>query len=124
MNLRTMLDFAVARYPNHVALVQEKKTYTYLKLKDEAEKIAASLQHIGIRKKDRIIIMLKNRIENITTFWALQMLGAVYTPINHRFSIKETEYCVNDANAKAIIFEPSSSNSVLKASFAEKPILI
>jgi hypothetical protein len=57
-------------------------------------------------------------------YWALQKLGAIYTPLNHRLSIKEVEYCVNDAEAKAIVYESSSQNAVLGANFTEKPMLI
>jgi 2-furoate---CoA ligase len=38
MNLGTMLDFAVERYPNHIALVQDQKSYTYVQLQKEVEK--------------------------------------------------------------------------------------
>lgn len=124
MNLDTMLDFAVERYPNRVALVQDEKSYTYVQLKKEVQKVAASLQRLGIRKQDRVIVILKNRIENVTIYWALQCIGAIYTPINHRLSVKEVEYCVNDANAKAVVFEKASQNSVLGSSFIEKPIFI
>ncbi|WP_017729045.1 class I adenylate-forming enzyme family protein [Halalkalibacterium ligniniphilum] len=124
MKLGTLLDFSVERYPNQVALVQGDKTYTYNQLAKEVEKVAASLQRLGIQKQDRVVVILKNRFENIMIYWALQKLGAIYTPINHRLSTKEVEYCVNDAEAKAIVFESSSHNAVLSATYAKKPILI
>ncbi|MGF6947627.1 2-furoate---CoA ligase [Neobacillus sp. B4I6] len=124
MNLGTLLDFTVERYPNHIALVQGPKSYTYVQMQNEVEKVAASLQCLGIQKQDRVVVILKNRYENIMIYWALQKIGATYTPINHRLSAKEIEYCVNDAEAKAIVYELSSQNAVLGSNFSERPILI
>lgn len=44
--------------------------------------------------------------------------------INFRLSVKEVEYCVNDAEAAAVIYESVSQESVLKANLHQKPILI
>ncbi|PLS16022.1 4-chlorobenzoate--CoA ligase [Bacillus sp. M6-12] len=124
MNLSAMFDFAVERHPNRTALVEETKRYTYTQLNKEAIKVASSLQRMGIQQRDRVVIVLKNRLENAVLYWAIQKIGAVYTPINHRLSAKEVEYCVNDSEAKAVVYESSSQDAVLKATFQEKPILI
>jgi 2-furoate---CoA ligase len=124
MNLATMLEFAVERYPNRIALVEGEKRYTYNLLNKEITKVAASLQRMGIKQHDRVVIVLKNRLENIVVYWAIQKLGAVYTPINHRLSAKEVEYCVNDAESKAVFYESASQDAVLNATFQENPILI
>ncbi|WP_102347245.1 class I adenylate-forming enzyme family protein [Bacillus sp. Marseille-P3661] len=124
MNLSTIFDFAVDRYPNKVAIVQHEKAYTYLQFEAEVLKVAASLQKIGIKKQDRVIILLKNRVENVVIYWALQKLGAIYTPINFRLSTKEVEYCVNDSEAVAVVYEEASKSSVLNAKFNVKPTLI
>lgn len=124
MNLGTMLSFAVNRYPNHIALVQGGKSYTYVQLNEEAEKVAASLQRLNIQKQDRVVVILKNRIENIMIYWALQKLGAIYTPLNHRLTAQEVAYCVNDAEAKAVVYENAGLASIPGAQLTEKPILI
>lgn len=124
MNLSTMFEFVVERYPNRLALVEGEKRYTYNHLNKEITKVAASLQRMGIKQHDRVIIVLKNRLENIVIYWAIQKLGAVYTPINHRLSAKEVEYCVNDAESKAVVYESSSQDAVLNATFEGNPVLI
>jgi 2-furoate---CoA ligase len=124
MNLVTMFDFAVERFPNRVAVVEGDRRYTYRQFHKEVTKVAASLQRIGIKQHDRVMILLKNRFENTVIYWALQKIGAVYTPINFRLAVKEVEYCVNDAEATAVVYESVSQESVLKANFQQKPILI
>jgi 2-furoate---CoA ligase len=124
MNLGTLLEFAVERYPNKVAVVQGEQRFTFAQLNQQVEKTAASLQRIGIKQQDRVMILLKNRVENVILYWSLQKLGAIYTPINFRLSAKEVEYCVNDAEAKAVVYEDACQEAVLKANFNERPIYI
>ncbi|MDQ7863914.1 AMP-binding protein [Peribacillus frigoritolerans] len=75
------------------------------------------MQRLGIQKQDRVVVILKNRVENVIIYWALQKLGAIYTPLNDRLSTKEVEYCVNDAEAKAVVYESASQNAVLGSNF-------
>lgn len=124
MNLLTLFEFAVERHPNRLAVVEGDRRYTYRQYHNEVEKVAASLQKIGIKQHDRVMILLKNRLENTVIYWALQKIGAIYTPINFRLSVKEVEYCVNDAEAAAVVYESVSQESVLKANLHQKPILI
>ncbi len=119
-----MFDFAVRRYPNRIAVVEGEKRYTYEQLDNEITKVASSFQRIGIKQHDRVIVLMKNRIENVIIYWAIQKIGAVYTPINYRLSSKEVEYCVNDAKSKAVVYESVSQTAVLQAAFEEKPVLI
>ncbi|MFY4774809.1 class I adenylate-forming enzyme family protein [Metabacillus sp. RGM 3146] len=124
MKLGTLLEFAVERFPNKTAVVQGDVRYSYSQLNQQIDKTAASLQKIGIKQQDRVMVLLKNRYENVILYWALQKLGVIYTPINFRLSAKEVEYCVNDAEAKAVVYEDASQEAVLKANFNQRPVYI
>ncbi|WP_082234590.1 AMP-binding protein [Halobacillus massiliensis] len=124
MNIAKLLEFAVERHPNKTAVVQGDIRLTYSQLDSKVSQVAASLQRVGVKQQDRVIVILKNHLENVLTYWALQKLGAIYTPINFRLSDKEVEYCVNDAEASAIVYEDVSQEAVLNADFKERPILI
>ncbi|SFJ81911.1 class I adenylate-forming enzyme family protein [Thermoflavimicrobium dichotomicum] len=124
MNLGTVFECAVSRYPNKIALVQGNRSYTFAQLNEEVNRLASSLQKLGVKKRDRIMVLLKNRVETVCTFWAIQKLGAIFTPINYRLSPEDTQYCMNDAEPKIVFFENSSERTVMKAKFNERPILI
>ncbi|WHY72031.1 class I adenylate-forming enzyme family protein [Fictibacillus enclensis] len=124
MNLGTLLEFAVERFPNKDAVVQQEERISYARLNNQIDKLAASLQRIGIKQQDRVMVLLKNRVENVILYWSLQKLGAIYTPLNFRLSAKEVEYCFNDAEATAIVYEDASQEAVLKARFNERPVYI
>lgn len=67
---------------------------------------------------------MKNRMETIKSFWALQKIGAVFTPINIRMSTEDIQYCVNDLEAKMIIFEDTVRSSVLKNKYNSRPLFV
>ncbi|PZE20761.1 class I adenylate-forming enzyme family protein [Paenibacillus xerothermodurans] len=124
MDLGTVFDCAVDRYPHKIAMVQDNKVLTFLQLNDEVNRLASSLQKLGIVKRDRVMVLLKNRIETVCLFWAAQKLGAIFTPINLRLSPEATQYCINDAEPKIVVYEKISQRAVMNAKFNERPLLI
>ncbi|RXT13699.1 class I adenylate-forming enzyme family protein [Ammoniphilus sp. CFH 90114] len=124
MYLGTLFDFSVERFPDRIALVQGKQRYTYQQLSNEVTRVASSLQKHGVGKQDRVMIILKNRLETVILYWAVQKLGAVFTPINFRLSGEEVEYCVNDAGAKVVVYEGASKDAVKMARFQNSPLLV
>jgi 2-furoate---CoA ligase len=112
MDLGTLFEFAVERFPNYVAVVKGEKRYTYREFNDQIDQLATGFQKIGVSKQDRVMVLLKNHLELVMTYWACQKLGAIFTPLNFRLSAGEIEYCVNDAEPKVIIFEDVNRNAI------------
>ncbi|MED1644422.1 AMP-binding protein [Brevibacillus agri] len=115
MDLGTLFQFAVERHPQYEALVQGDRRLTYEELNREVDRTASGLQALGIQRRDRVVLVLKNRMEMVILYWAIQKIGAVFTPINFRLTSDEIQYCVKDAQAKAVIYEPVSEKAVLEA---------
>jgi 2-furoate---CoA ligase len=125
MDLGTVFDCAVERYPHKIALVKDdNRGFSFQQLNDEVNRLASSLQKLGIVKRDRVMVLMKNRFETVSLFWAIQKLGAIFTPINLRLSPEDTEHCINDAEPRIIFYEKFSQRSVINAKFNERPILI
>ncbi|MCC3357942.1 class I adenylate-forming enzyme family protein [Bacillus sp. REN16] len=124
MDLNQIFNFAVERFPNKIAVVDGERKYTYRQLGKEVNSVASSFHKIGIKKKDRIALLLKNRLESIVIFWAIQKLGAIFAPINSRQSQEVVHYCLNDLEAKLIIYEQSTEILINKTKFKERPLLL
>lgn len=124
MDLGTLFQFAVSRHPDYTAIVEDERRFTYKQFDEQITRIAAGLQSVGICQGDRVIIVLKNRLEMVALYWAVQKIGAVFTPINFRLSAEEVKYCIENAEAKAVIYEPASEEAVLEAVKLHKPLLI
>lgn len=64
---------------------------------------AAYLYHIGIRKGDKVAMILENGPEYVYFDQALQKLGAVNVSIFPTLTAEETEFIINDSQSKAIL---------------------
>ncbi|HHY67093.1 MAG TPA: AMP-binding protein [Alicyclobacillus sp.] len=115
MDLATLFEFAAERYPDQEAVVQSDTRLTYRELHNQVHQTAAGLQRIGLKKGDKLLLVLKNRLEMVLLYWAAQMIGAVFTPINFRLSSDEVKYIVHDSAAKAVVYEPASEAAVKDA---------
>jgi long-chain acyl-CoA synthetase len=69
----------------------------------EIEKFSAYLHSRGIRKGDKVSIILENCPLYVIIDQALMKLGAVNVSVYPSLTEKETEYIVNDSESKAII---------------------
>jgi acyl-CoA synthetase (AMP-forming)/AMP-acid ligase II len=80
---------------------------TYAELEVLSNRYAKRLRAFGVRKGDRVGIILPNRIEFPILWFALANLGAVLVPINVRYSPREIEYVLNDTEANFAIVDDS-----------------
>jgi 2-furoate---CoA ligase len=126
MLLRDVLEFAAARYPDQVAIVDGRRRFTYAAWDQRINQVANALRGLGVGRGDRVVQVLKNREENCAIHFACQKLGAVNTPLNFRWSAGEIEYCVDDAEARLVIYEEATAEAVLagQSNFRSKPRLV
>ncbi|MDQ3921328.1 MAG: AMP-binding protein [Actinomycetota bacterium] len=113
MILRDMLEFAAARYPEKLAMVDGDRRYTYGEWDERVNAVANALRGLGVSKGDRVVQVIKNREENCAIHMACQKLGAINTPINFRWASGEIEFCVKDAEARLVVVEEATAERVL-----------
>jgi len=81
---------------------------TYSEMDRWSNKYAHALRALGVRKRDRIGVMLPNRIAFPTLWFALAKLGAVMVPINMRYTPREIEHVVRDTQAKFAVVDEAA----------------
>ncbi len=81
---------------------------TYSDMDRSSNRYAQALRAFGVRKGDRVGVMLPNRIEWPTLLFALAKLGAVMVPISMRCTPREVEYIVTDTQAKFAVIDESA----------------
>ncbi|MDH5782531.1 MAG: AMP-binding protein, partial [Candidatus Bathyarchaeota archaeon] len=91
-------------YPEKIAVKDwHGETRTYLELESRTNRLANSLLSMGLRKGDRLAVMLYNCVEFVEVCCACAKIGVVVVTVNWRFLGKEVEYVVNNSDAKAMI---------------------
>ncbi len=115
MTLGELLDRAALRRPDADAVVEGGRRLGYAALNERAVAGARGFARLGIGKRDRVLIALKNRLEHVVAYWALQKLGGVPTPVNFRFAAGEMKYVLEDSGARLALFEDATAPAMLEA---------
>ena len=114
MLLHQFLETSVSQKPDHVALVCDKRSYTYAQIGTMAARLAAELQRHGVRRGDRVALFLDNSVELVVGVFAALAAGAVFMPINPLTKADKLAYMLNDSRATALI-----TQSTLQGAYAD-----
>nr|WP_275980418.1 long-chain-fatty-acid--CoA ligase [Halalkalibacter alkaliphilus] len=101
--LHDYLRRSTEKYPNHEALHFLGKDITYKELYEESKKFANQLLSIGVKKGDRVAIMLANCPQGVISYYGALMIGAVVVQTNPLYVERELEHQLIDSGAKVII---------------------
>ncbi|TAL02102.1 MAG: long-chain fatty acid--CoA ligase [Rhodospirillaceae bacterium] len=104
-NLDVMLRDAARRAPMGEALVCGNIRLTWKALDDLVAETAAGLTVIGIRKADRVALLLGNSIEFVIALYAIARLGAIVVPLSTREQAPGIAYILNHSGAALLIYE-------------------
>ena len=110
MSLGQFLEQSVARDPGKTFIEIDGQSQTYGKFYEGVLKAAAMFQGLGIEKGDRVCLFLPNCIEYVYSWFGLSLIGAIAVPVNTAYKRDETAYILNDAEAKAIVSDPTLSD--------------
>ena len=109
---------AAARSPTTCAIVDGDRRLDYAGWLDRIYRAVAGLDALGLRPGDRLVTVLRNRLEAATLHWACQFAGVVITPVNWRATSDELGYVLGDADARALVHEPASAEAAAAAAAA------
>ncbi|MBO0992250.1 long-chain-fatty-acid--CoA ligase [Bacillus sp. SD088] len=90
-------------FPKKVAIHFMGKEMTYQELYESVLKMANYLKEIGVKKGDRIAIMLPNCPQYVISYYASLLTGAVVVQTNPLYKEREIEYQMKDSGARIII---------------------
>jgi 2-furoate---CoA ligase len=112
LDLGTSFLASVARDPRALAIVDGDVRLTYSAWYQRISALVASFDDLGLRPGDHLVTLLQNRWQAATIHWACQFAGIIITPLNWRASADELDFCLTDADAKAIVYENVSAAAV------------
>jgi long-chain acyl-CoA synthetase len=98
-----ILQDSTKRYPSNNALTFYGKKISYQELSYTVNAFASSLQKHGVKKGDRVALMLPNCPQYVIAYYAALTVGAIVTQVNPMSVEREIEYVVNDSGAEMII---------------------
>jgi len=98
-----VLQRTADRHPNAIALNYFGKRITYRQLNGLVNRLANALRALGIKKDDKIAVLLPNMPQSTLANLAAMRIGAVPAMLNPLYTERELEYQITDAEAKMAI---------------------
>src|SRR5580692_6113488 len=119
LDLGTSFVASVARDPDALAIVDDGIRLTYAQWYARISSLVASFDRIGLKPGDHLVTMLQNCEAAATLHWACQLAGIVITPINWRAKAEELDFCIEDSESRAVIYQDVSAQAVEKSKGAQ-----
>jgi long-chain acyl-CoA synthetase len=92
-----------AAYADRTCFVNDDERVTFDAHRRAVTRLAARLAADGVRKGDRVAIIMRNLPEWSVAFWAASLIGAIVTPLNAWWTGPELEYGLTDSGTKVAI---------------------
>ncbi|MGF9711740.1 long-chain-fatty-acid--CoA ligase [Paenibacillus naphthalenovorans] len=102
-NLAHFLKESAQTYPKHIALDFLGKKISYRELLDSAYRFANTLIRLGVRKGNRVAIMLPNCPQTVIAYYGTLLMGGVVVMTNPMYTPRELEYQLKDSGATVIV---------------------
>ena len=97
---------------DRVAVVDRDRTLDYRSLEERCARLARVLTEAGIRRGDRVALLLGNRSAFLEAVFAAARLGALSVPVNARLAPPEIARLLDDCTPAALIYEHTLAGTV------------
>jgi 2-furoate---CoA ligase len=115
LDLGTSFVASVARDPHALAVVDDGVRLTYAQWYRRISSVVAALDRIGLKAGDHIVTVLQNCEAAATLHWACQLAGIVITPVNWRAKDDELDFCIENSEARAVVYQDVSAQAVARS---------
>src|SRR4051794_22787101 len=120
LDLGTSFLASVSRDPNALAIVDGGVRLTYAQWYRRISALVAGFDRLGLKPGDHLVTALQNNWQAATIHWACQFAGVIITPLNWRSTAAELDYCLANAEAKALVYEGVAAAAVKASAEAGK----
>jgi len=104
--LYRILDETAVKHPTDSCTNFFGKQLTYHQIKQLSDRFAASIRRMGIRKGDRVVLLLPNSPQFIIAYFGLLKASAVVVPLNPLSAERELEFYLTDSEAEIAVTIP------------------
>ena len=112
LNLAHMIKINAKKFPNTIALEDKKRSFTYPELNKRVNKLSHSLVSLGLKKGDKIAVLLENSIEIVEAYLAAAKTGMVIVPVHFRLVGREIKNIIDNSDAKALVVHDEFTETV------------
>jgi len=115
--LKELVNDRASKSGNSIFLVSpiNEESISFYEFKEEVDAIGEILISNGVKKGDKVSVILKNGIEASTSFFGITNVGGIVVPINIAVKGNELSYLLDNSDSKYIITNEEFLNSKLNS---------
>ena len=122
LNLAVILRESARRDPERVAIILDSFKFTYGQLDAMSNQVASSLKAAGLKKGDRVGLMLPNVPQFPIAYFAILKAGGVVVPMNVLLKAPEVSFYMGDSGARYMVVWDDFAGEALKGIANLKPV--
>ncbi len=108
ITLHQLLEESASRFSEHTAIIfpgafDDEYLMSYRGLDEQANKLANALLEMGVKKGDRVALLMPNCPQFVISYYAVLKAGAIVVATNPLYSPREMEFQLKDCGAETII---------------------
>ena len=89
-----------------------RREMTWSRFEKKANRFANLLLTRGVKKGEKVGILLMNCLEWLPIYFGILKAGAIAVPLNYRYTAEEIEYCLKLAEVNVLVFGPEFTERV------------
>ena len=115
---------AAEKWSERTALIFYGEKITFKKLREKIDRFANALVQIGLKKGDRLALLLLNSPEFVIAFYGGIRAGAIITPISPVYVSSEIRHQLEDSGAEIIVCLDMLRGNLEKTGVALKKVIL
>jgi len=117
-------DEATEKWKDKTAIIFYGRKIGYRELREKVDRFATALIDLGIKKGDRVALLLLNSPEHIIAFYGVIKTGAIAIPISPVYVSPEIKHQLEDSGAETIICQDMLYDGVEKTGIKLKNVIL
>jgi acetyl-CoA synthetase len=93
---------------------EDPQAHTFAQLQAQANRLSNTLASLGVRRGDRVAIVMPQRLETAVAYMAVLQMGAVAMPLSMLFGPQALEYRLQDSEAVVAVCDDSAIANLLE----------
>lgn len=97
---------SAGRYPEKNAFFSLGQWHTYGRLEEQANRLARLFSESGLKKGERVALLLENSAEYVITYYAILKAGAITVALNTEGTADDIAYIARDCGVRFLVTGP------------------
>lgn len=100
-----LVDAGFRRHPDKTAIIYEGERYSYRDLDEKSLRFANALREIGVKKGDKVALLMTNSADYIFAYFGIIRSGAVVVTVNYRLAGPELHYIIGHSDSSVVVMD-------------------